>query len=193
MKGSSKAALSPVILGLLLVVLVVSVVVVAYVFLLGAQQGFNTNPTGVNAVVTSSLYSRDAKVGVYGDEANFTVALTNTLNTPQKGFINITNNGIDAQSTSFLLLPNQAAIFSLSQKLNATGIWTVKVTARGVRVSSYSFQVMPTVDEADYAVAQWHDQNFYRNLVLGAALLATVSFIVAVASLARKPSTIIRA
>jgi hypothetical protein len=73
-----------------------------------------------------------------------------------------------------------------------TGIWTVKVTVNGINISSYSFQVMRTRDEADFAVAQWRDQYFYRNLTFGSFIVAIISFIIAVASLARNPKTLIR-
>ena len=193
MTGSSNRAVSPIVVGLLLVVLVVAGAVLGYVFLFGAQQGFNTNTTGINAIISPALYSRDAKVGVYGDTGNFSVSLSNTLSSLQRGVVEIASNGRVVQSVPFILLQSQTTTITMTQGLNATGVWAVKVTTRGVSVSSYYFQVVGTRDEADFAVSQWRDQSFYRNLVLAGFIVAITSFIIAVASLARKPKTIIQA
>lgn len=192
MTGYSNRAASPIVVGLLLVVLVVAGAIFGYVFLFGAQEGFNTNPTAINAVITPSLYSTNAKVGVYGDTANFTIILTNTLTTLQRGAVEIGDNGQVVQSVSFVLLASQTTTLSLNQLLNATGIWSVKVTTRGLNASNYQFQVFKTKDEADFVVAQWRDQNFYRNLVLGGFVVAWASFIISAASLARRTTTVIR-
>lgn len=191
--ASSRKGLSPVVIGLLLVVLVVAGGILAYVFLIGAQQGFNTNTTGINATILPTLYSRNAKVGVYGDMSNFTISLSNTLTTPQTLTINITSNGHQVQGNTYLLLPSQTTVVTLTQPLNETGVWAVKVSSRGVNITSYYFQVVGTKDEADFAVAQWHDQDFYRNLIQLSLIVAITAFIISAASLARKPKTIIQA
>ncbi len=192
MNGSSNKAISPVVLGLLLVVLVVTGAILGYVFLIGAQEGFKTNPTGINSTILSSLYSTEAKVGVNGDTGNFTISLSNTQNVPQRVEIDITKNGHQVQNSSFRLLASQTTTVILSLPLNGTGIWVVKVTSRGLTSNSYAFQVMGTKDEADFAAAQWRDQNFYRNLVLAGFIIAIIAFIVSAASLARKPKTVIQ-
>lgn len=173
-------------------VLVVAGTILAYVFVIGVQQGFNTNPTGVTAVIIPTLYSTEAKVGLYGAPSNITIILSNTLTTLQRGFINVTSNSRVVQSVPFLLLASQTLNTVVSQRLNATGVWAVTVTTRGVNVNSYTFQVVATKDEADFAVGQWRDQTFYRNLVLASFILSITSLIVAAASLARKPKTIIQ-
>lgn len=185
-------AVSPIIIGLLLVVVVVAGAVISYVFLVGLQEGFNVNPTGVDAIIVPALYSTDAKVGVYGQSSNVTIFLSNTLGTVQTGVISITNNGRLVQNASFIVRPSQTITTVISQALNATGVWSVKVTVRGVAVTSYYFQVVSSRDEADFAIRQWRDQNNYRNLVTAAFYLAIISVIVSVASLARKPKTIIQ-
>ena len=185
-------AVSPIVVGLLLVVVVVAGVIFGYVFLFGLQEGFNVNPTGVDATIAPSLYSADAKVSVYGQRCNVTVFLANTLGTVQRGGISITNNDRVVQNASFLLRPSQTTTAVLPQALNATGVWVVKVTVSGVTVSSYYFQVVSSRDEADFAIRQWRNQNNYRNLVTAAFLLAIVSVIVSAASLARKPKTVIQ-
>ena len=185
-------AVSPIVVGLLLIVLVVAGAILGYVFLFGLQEGFNVNPTGVSATIAPSLYSADAKVSVYGQTCNVTVFLVNTLGTVQRGVITITQNGRVVQNATFLLLPSQTVTTVLPQALNATGVWTVKVTIGKVTVSSYYFQVLSSRDEADFAIRQWRDQNNYRNLVTAAFFLAIISVIVSTASLARKPKTVIQ-
>lgn len=169
-----------------------AVAIIGYVFLIGAQQGFNTNPTGVNAVITASLYSSDARVGVYGDMGNFTISLSNSVNLVQRGGINITNNGRNVQGSLFVLLPSQTVTVTIAQQLNSTGIWTVKVTTHGIKISSYSFQVVPSKDEADYVIEQSRAQTFNKNVAFGSIVVALASIIVAIGSLARKPTTVIR-
>jgi hypothetical protein len=177
---------------LLLIVVVVTGAILGYVFLVGVQEGFNVNPTGVDATIAPSLYSADAKVSVYGQRCNVSVFLANTLGSVQRGVITITNNGRVAQNASFLLLPSQTITTVLPQALNATGVWAVKVTVSGVTINSYYFQVVSSRDEADFAIRQWRDQNNYRNLVTAAFFLAIISVIVSAASLARKPKTVIQ-
>lgn len=188
----STTAVSPIVLGLILVVLIVSVAILGYVFLFGIQQGFNTNPTGINAVITPTLYSSDAKIGISGSLINITISISNSLSNAQKGAITITNNGREMQNASFILLPSQTTTVTLHQVLNGTGVWTIKVMSHGVAAASYYFQVVNTRDEADFAVAQWRDQNTYRNITLATFILALISFIIAAASLARKRTTIIK-
>lgn len=185
-------AVSPIVVGLILIVVVVAGAIFGYVFLFGLQQGFTVNPTGVSATIAPSLYSPDAKVSVYGQTCNVTVFLANSLGTVQKGVIIITNNDHVVQNASFLLLPSQTTTIVLPQALNANGVWSVKVIVIGVVVSSYYFQVVSSRDEADFAIRQWHDQNNYRNLVTAAFLFAIISVIVSAASLARKPKTVIQ-
>lgn len=192
MSGFSRKGVSPVVLGLVLVVLLVGGVIIGYVFFIGVEQGFNTSAAGVSAVVTLTLYSRDAKVGVYGDGSNVSVSLSSSLSTAQQGVINVTSNGRVVRSVSFILLPHETSTITLSQRLNATGVWSVKVTASGINVTTYYFQVLATRDDADFAVGQWRDQNYYRNLVLGSLILAIISIIVSAASLARGRKTVIQ-
>jgi hypothetical protein len=185
-------AISPIVIGLILVVVVVTGAILGYVFLFGLQEGFNVNPTGVDAVIDPTLYSTDAKVGVYGQPSNVSIFLSNTLSTVQSGVITITQNGRIVQNTTFILRPSETATTVIPQVLNATGVWAVKVTVRGVNVNSYYFEVVSSRDEADFAIRQWRDQNNYRNLVTAAFFLACISVIVSAASLARKPRTVIQ-
>jgi hypothetical protein len=187
----NKAA-SPVVVGLLLVVLVVAGVIFGYVFLFGAQQGFNTNPTGITAIITPSLYSVEAKVGVLGAKANFTISLSNSLTSMQHAEIEIAGNGHVAQTLPFILLASQTTTLALTQVLNVTGVWSVKVTSRGITASSYYFQVVGTRDEAEFAVLQWHDQTFYRNLILTSFVIAWAALTISAASLARRPKITVR-
>lgn len=173
--------------------LVVAVGIIAYVFVVGALQGFNTKSTGLSATITASLYSTDAKVGLYGDRSNFTISVGSSLSTPQLFEVNITNNGHEVRGNTYLLLPNQAITVTLSQQLNATGVWSVNVSTHGVAIASYYFQVVGSSDEAGFAVAQWREQQNYRNLILLSLVIAIMSFIISAASLARKPKTIIQA
>jgi hypothetical protein len=181
------------VVALLLIVLVVAGGIIAYVFLVGALTGFNTSSTGLNASIAAALYSTDAKVGLYGDRSNFTISVASSLSTPEIFDVNITSNGHEVQGNTYLLLPNQVMTVTLSQQLNETGVWAVKVTTHGVAVASYYFQVVGTSDEAGFAVAQWHDQQYYRNLILLSLVVAVASFVISAASLARKPKTIIQA
>jgi len=185
-------AVSPIVVGLLLVVVVVAGAVLSYVFLFGLQEGFNVNPTGVNATIDPALYSADAQVGVYGEPFNVTIFLSNSLSTVQRVFITIRQNGHLAQNVTFLVLPTQTSATVVPQALNATGVWSVKVIVGKVTVSSYYFQVVSSRDEADFAIRQWRDQNNYRNLVTAAFFLAIISVILSAASLARKPKTVIQ-
>ena len=185
-------AVSPIVVGLLLTVIVVTGAILSYVFLFGLQEGFNVNPTGVDATIAPSLYSADAKVSVYGQTCNVSVFLANTLGSVQRGFIIITNNGRVVQNATFILLPSQTITTVLPQALNATGVWAVKVTVSGVTVNSYYFQVVSSRDEAEFAIRQWHDQSDYRNLVTVAFFLAIIAVIFSAASLARKPKTVIQ-
>jgi len=185
-------AVSPIVVGLLIVVLVVTGAIASYVFLFGLQEGFNVNSTGVNATIDPVLYSTDARIGLYGQPFNVTIFLSNSLSTVQRGFITITQNGHTVQNTTLLLLPTQTTATVIPQALNATGVWAVKVTVSGVTVNSYYFQVVGSRDEADFAVLQWRNQNNYRNLVTAAFFLAIVSVIFSAASLARKPKTVIQ-
>jgi hypothetical protein len=185
-------AVSPIVVGLLLIVVVVTGAILGYVFLFGLQEGFNVNPTGVNATIDATLYSTDAKVSLDGQTCNVTVFLANSLGTVQSGVISITSNGQVTQNATFRLRPSETITTVLPQALNATGVWAVKVTVGGVTVSSYYFQVVGSRDEADFAIRQWRDQNNYRNLVTAAFFLAIISVIVSAASLARKPKTVIQ-
>jgi len=185
-------AVSPIVVGLLLVVVVVAGAVLSYVFLFGLQEGFNVNPTGVNATIDPALYSADAQVGIYGEPFNVTIFLSNSLSTVQRVFITIRQNGHLAQNVTFLVLPTQTSATVVPQALNATGVWSVKVIVGKVTVSSYYFQVVSSRDEADFAIRQWRDQNNYRNLVTAAFFLAIISVILSAASLARKPKTVIQ-
>jgi len=185
-------AISPIVVGLLLIVVVVAGAILGYVFLFGLLEGFNVNSTGVDATIEPSLYSADAKVSVYGQKCTVTVFLANTVGTVQRGVISITSNGVAVQNASFILLPSQGITTVLPQVLNATGVWTVKVTVSGVIVSSYYFQVVSSRDEADFAIRQWRDQNNYRDLVTAAFFLAIMSVVVSAASLARTPKTVIQ-
>jgi hypothetical protein len=178
--------------GLLLIVVVVTGAIVGYVFLFGLQQGFNVNSTGVNATIDSTLYSADARVGIYGEPLNVTIFLSNSLGTVQRGFITITQNGRVVQNATFVLLATQTSATVIPQALNATGLWSVKVTVGGVTANSYYFQVVRSRDEADFAIRQWRDQNNYRNLVAAAFFLAIIAVIVSAASLARKPKIVIQ-
>ena len=191
MLGRSNAV-SPIVVGLLLVVVVVAGAVLSYVFLFGLQEGFNVNPTGVNATIDPALYSADAQVGIYGEPFNVTIFLSNSLSTVQRVFITIRQNGHLAQNVTFLVLPTQTSATVVPQALNATGVWSVKVIVGKVTVSSYYFQVVSSRDEADFAIRQWRDQNNYRNLVTAAFFLAIISVILSAASLARKPKTVIQ-
>ena len=193
MIGSSSSATSPIVVAMLLIVVVVAGGIIGYVFLIGAQQGFNTSSTGLNASVVAALYSTDAKVGLYGDRGNFTISIGSSLSTPQIFDVNITSNGREVQGNAYLLLPNQATSVTLTQSLNETGVWAVKVTARGVTVTSYYFQVVGTGDEANFLVAEWRDQQYYRNLSYICLVVAFTAIVISAASLARKPKTIIQA
>jgi hypothetical protein len=195
MSEFSRRGVSPVVLALILVVLVLGGAIMSYVFLFGVQEGFNSNPantTGVNAIVTPTLYSRDAKVGLYGDSSNISVSISNSAATAQAGVINITSNGRVVRSVQFMLRPQESNTIKLSQRLNATGTWSVKVTASGISVTTYYFQVLATRDEAEFATTQWRSQNYYRNLTLGTLIVSIASFIIAAASFARRPKTIIQ-
>jgi len=185
-------AVSPVVVGLLLIVVVVTGAILSYVFLFGLQEGFNVNPTGVNVSILPSLYSTDAKVSVLGQTCNVTIFLTNSVSTVQNGVIIVSNNDRVLQNTTFRLLPSQSSTAVLVQPLNATGVWSVRVGVSGVIVNSYYFQVVSSRDEADLAIRQWRDQNNYRNLVTTAFFLAVIAVIISAASLARKPKTVIQ-
>ena len=193
MNGSTNMGASPVVVALLLIVLIVAGGIIGYVFLVGAQQGFNVNSTGLTANITAALYSTDAKIGLYGGRSNFTISVGSSVSTPQIFDVNITSNSHEVQGNSYILLPNQVTTITLSQQLNQTGVWAVKVTTHGVTISVYYFQVVGTGDEAGFAVAQWRDQQYYRNLIMLSLIVALISFIISAASLARRPKTIIQA
>ena len=193
MSGSSNSATSPIVVAMLLIVIVVAGGIIAYVFLVGAQQGFNTSSTGLSASIVAGLYSTDARVGVYGDRGNFTISVGSSVSTPQLFDVNITSNGQEVQGNSYLLLPNQATTVTLTQSLNETGIWAVKVTTRGLPVATYYFQVVGTGDEAGFLIAQWRDEQYYRNLSYVCLIVAFTAIVIAAASLARRPKTVIQA
>ena len=193
MIGSSNKATSPVVTAVILIVLIVAGTIIVYVFLVGVQQGFYTNSSGLSAAITGKLYSSDARIALLGDIGNFTVSVSNTLTTPQLFTINITSNGRPEWNNSYLLLPNQVTTVTAAQPLNTTGVWAVKVNARGINVATYYFQVMATRDEADFAVSQWQQQQFNRTLVYTCLFVASTAFVIAAASLARRPKTIIQA
>lgn len=190
-KSFSSRGISPVIVAILLIVVIFASVLLGFIFLTGISKGFNTTGnTGLSSTITPHVYRSDAGVGVLNQVVNFTVAISNTVSTPQVGVVQLVAGNSIIQTTPFSLGNGQARTIQISQKLNRTGTWTEKVISNGIKVDSYSFNVLQTQDEADYAVAQWESQQFYRNLIFIAFFLSIIAFAIAAASLVRRPTTI---
>jgi hypothetical protein len=190
-KSLNSRAVSPVIVGVLLIVVIVAGTLLGFIFLTGLSTGFKTTGnTGLSTTVTPNIHSTDARVDVLNNVANFTVIVSNTVSTPQVGEVDLTVGDHIVQTVPFALGNGETKTIRVSQALNETGIWTFKVISNGIKVSDYSFTVTQTQDEADYAISQWQSQNFYRNLLIVCYFLSIAAFAIAVASLARQPKAI---
>lgn len=171
--------------------LVVAGTLLGFIFLSGLSGGFRpAGNTGLSSTITAHVYSTEASVDVLDHVANFSIVLANTVSTPQVGDVKLSVGNRIVQRIPFALGAEEARTILISQKLNQTGTWTAKITSNGIKVNSYTFSVVETQDEADYAIAQWESENFYRDLVIIGYLLSIIAFAVAIASLARQPKTI---
>jgi hypothetical protein len=182
---------TPLVVAILLTVVIVAFTLIGLIFLTGFSSGFRTTGnTGLSSTITSHIYSTDASVDVQNHVANFSVSLVNTVSTPQVGDVELTVGNRTVKSIPFVLGTGQASSITFSQRLNQTGTWTVKITSNRIKVNSYSFNVVPTTDEADYAITQWQSQNLYRDLLVICFFLSVVAFGVSMASLARPPKVV---
>jgi hypothetical protein len=182
---------SPVIVAVLLIVVIVASVLLGFIFLTGLSKGFvSTGNTGLSSTITPHIYQSDAGIGVLNQVANFTVVVSNTASTPQVGEVELTVGNSVRQATRFALGAGETSTIVISQKLNQTGTWTEKVISNGVKVNSYSFNVMQSQDEADYAITQWESQQFYRNLTVVCFFLSIIAFALSAAALSRQPKSI---
>lgn len=167
---------------------IVASVLLGFIFLTGLSKGFtSTGNTGLSSSMIPQIYDTSAGIGVLNQVANFTVVVSNTVSTRQVGDVELTVGNSIVRATPFALGTEQTSMIQISQRLNQTGTWTVKVTSNGVKVNSYSFNVMPNQDDADYAISQWESQQFYRNLILICFFLSIVAFALSAASLSRQP------
>jgi hypothetical protein len=190
-KSLNSRAVSPVIVGVLLIVIIVAGTLLGFIFLTGLSTGFRTTGnTGLSTTTTPHIYSTDARVDVLNNVANFSAVVSNTVSTPQVGEVDLTVGDHIVQTVPFALGNGETKTIQVTQALNQTGIWTFKVISNGIKVSDYSFTVMQTQDEADYTIGQWQSQNFYRNLLIVCYFLSIAAFAIAVASLARQPKAI---
>ena len=187
----SRKGVSPIIVAVLLVVVIVAGTLLGFIFLSGLSTGFHpTANAGLSSTISAHVYSTDARVDVLNHVANFSIVMANTVSTPQVGDIELTVGNRIVQTLPFALGAGEARTIQISQKLNQTGIWTLKITSNGIKANSYTFTVVETQDEADYATTQWESENFYRNLTLICYVLSMIAFAVAIASLARQPKPI---
>jgi hypothetical protein len=190
-KSFEREAVSPVIVGVLLIVIIVAGTLLGFIFLTGLSTGFRaTGNTGLSTSMTTHIYSTDAHIDILNNVANFSVVVSNTVSTPQVGEVDLTVGNQIVQTVPFALGTSEIRTIQVSQALNQTGLWTFKVVSNGVKVSDYSFTVAQTQDEADYAINQWQSQNYYRNLLIICYFLSIAAFAIAVASLARQPRAI---
>jgi hypothetical protein len=190
-KSFEREAVSPVIVGVLLIVIIVAGTLLGFIFLTGLSTGFRTTGnTGLSTSMTTHIYSTDAHIDILNNVANFSVVVSNTVSTPQVGEVDLTVGNQIVQTVPFALGTSEIRTIQVSQALNQTGLWTFKVVSNGVKVSDYSFTVAQTQDEADYAINQWQSQNYYRNLLIICYFLSIAAFAIAVASLARQPRAI---
>lgn len=180
--------ISEVIAALLLIVTVVALTIVVYVFSVGMLGGGfqTTGVTGLQVTILPSIYSRDANIAVLNDKANFTVAVSSSLSSTQRVVVYVIAGRSVVGNVTVFLSAGESKTQFISQILNSTGIWTIKATAGGATIGSYSFDVRSTRDEADYAIQQWREQRFYQYLALGSFGFAILSLIVSVVSLARR-------
>jgi hypothetical protein len=190
-KSFDREAVSPVIVGVLLIVIIVAGTLLGFIFLTGLSRGFRTTGnTGLSTTITPHIYSTDARVDMLNNIANFSTVLSNTVSNPQVGEVDLTVEGQIVRTVPFALGTGETRTIQVSQALNQTGLWTLKVVSNGVKVNDYSFTVAQTQDEADYAINQWQSQNYYRNLLIICYFLSIAAFAIAVASLARQPRAI---
>jgi hypothetical protein len=190
-KSLNSRAVSPVIVGVLLIVVIVAGTLLGFIFLTGLSTGFRaTGNTGLSTTITPHIYSTDARVDVLNNIANFSAVVSNTVSTSQVGEVDLTVGEHIVQTVPFALGNGETKTIRVTQSLNETGVWTFKVISNGVKVSDYSFTVVESQDEADYAIGQWQSQNFYRNLLIVSYFLSIAAFAIAVASLARQPKAI---
>jgi len=187
----SRKGVSPIIVAVLLVVVIVAGTLLGFIFLSGLSTGFRpTANSGLSSTISAHIYSTDARVDILNHVANFSIVIANTVTTTQVGDIELAVGNRVVQTLSFALGAGEARTILISQKLNQTGVWTLKITSNGIKADSYTFTVVGTQDEADYATTQWESENFYRNLTLISYVLSIIAFAVAVASLARQPKPI---
>jgi hypothetical protein len=180
--------ISPVIAGLLIIVLAAGVMLLVFIFASGLLGGLSATESGVRETIVPSIYSSEAGIGVLNQNANFTVTVYNSLSSAQEITIDVSEpSGHLLQSVSSTIPAGATRTIQVAQRLNATGLWTVRVTfvITGVKIGSYTFDVKPNRDEADFAVQEWRDQRFYRLLIFVAIGLAVISIAIAVAAVAR--------
>jgi hypothetical protein len=172
-------------------VVIVAGTLLGFIFLTGLSTGFRaTGNTGLSTTITPHIYSTDARVDVLNNIANFSAVVSNTVSTSQVGEVDLTVGEHIVQTVPFALGNGETKTIRVTQSLNETGVWTFKVISNGVKVSDYSFTVVESQDEADYAIGQWQSQNFYRSLLIVSYFLSIAAFAIAVASLARQPKAI---
>jgi hypothetical protein len=190
-KSFGSRGVSPIVVGVLVIVVIVAGVLLGLIFLTGLSRGFRTTGnTGLSSTITAHIYSTDAGSSFLGDHANFTVIITNTVSTPQVGAVELDVGNSIVLSTPFALGAGETKTIFMSQPLNQTGTWTEKIVSNGIKVNQYSFNVFQSQDEADYAITQWESQNFYNDLIIVCFFLSVVAFAISAALLARQPKPI---
>jgi hypothetical protein len=190
-KTPNSRAVSPVIVGVLVIVILMAGTLLGFIFLTGLSTGFRpTANTGLSTAVTPHIYSTDARVDVLNNVADFSAVVSNTVSTPQVGEVDLTVGDQIVQTAPFALGKGETKTIQVSQTLNQTGVWTFKIVSNGIKVSDYSFTVTQTQDQADYLITQWQSQNFYRNLLIVCYFLSMAALAIAVASFARQPKAI---
>jgi hypothetical protein len=184
-------AVSPVIVAVLLIVVIFAGVLLGFIFLTGLSKGFQpTGNTGLASTITPQIYNSGAAVSYLNQGSNFSVVLHNTVSTPQVGDVQLDVGDTIVATVPFSAGASRSQTILITQPLNQTGTWTMKVTSNGVKVNVYSFTVYRTQDEADYAITQYETEQFYRNLIIISFFISIIAFAIAAASLARRTGAI---
>ncbi len=191
----NRRGISAVIIAVLLITVIVALVLLAFVFLTGMSTLLggptqSSNNTGLQVVITPSIYSSDAQIGMVGERANFTVILSNTVSNVQVGRVDLESSIRVEQNVTFALTNGETKTVVISQPLTQTGPWILSVVTNGVEAGSYTFNVVRGPSEASYQVNQYETTKFYRNLTFITFFISLIGFAIAVAALVRPARTI---
>jgi hypothetical protein len=176
-------AISHILAALILIVIVVTAAVLLYVFGMGVLGTLgSTYATQISIAITPYIYDPNSNIGYLNEQANFTIAIWNPLNSTLPATVKVTTGSSIIQNIEFEARPRATTIF-ITQELSTTGTWTVLVIVQGPQgpvTYSYSFDVKTNQDDAKLAVNQLANSRIRSDLEIGTLVIAALGVILAV-------------